>query len=838
MKTNRYQAALIFLSIFLAHINSGYALVLKELTPESQAKSHLEKGRYLDSEQKGKYHLTIEHGKPLIGSHSVDYLNDQVLNYILDSKGEFYVAPTSEVPFHSYLSGGQPVAAAGELVFRGDKIVSINNKSGHYRPNRNLLAQAVKKLQEQEALSENHVISEWSEPKLKREKVLVSEDSKNPRYLGTTEFNAKLRSAQTMNGGQGDPPAKKARVRYHLASQVVKAQSHYEKYERGLKDQRDFFSGLTAVLQVKPDTLSVDKDLVKNTDVAPTTLMYQFVNPKGEFRTKKEKLERSRDLLLKKKTKIETLKLEQLLFDPALQAQGHFESSSRVSLVGTETLLDSILPVYPKRILISDYGDYRILDKKQTKQLNTDFRRRRSELLYEIDSKLHEIDKILSKNDRLIQKLIERYPDMSANDREKAKSALLDGTLPYMASLAQCNRIQAKNALPERMHFIWIGSPMPKKYQKNFKSWIAMNPQATPILWYDPNYARIDEEPMSKVCRPPVACHDVHELMHDDSELLRGYELLTDKDKTRGRSEWASASDLIRVLALLKQGGVYSDVDAVCSACFTDMRSDNDKKLIASDIVYLRGGNQMFLPNSGLKCEDTSYLPQVSETLTPIVNNCFIAAQPDHPILNNLREQIRRNLRYMEKSKFLYSLFNSNLHRNDEAVFAYTSTIPFTRAIHQTASQVFGSKVTEEQTLSELDAEKAIRQGFEQVIETAPKSISNHKGDNTWANKNHSQNYIREVFQKVHAAVRDIDTDHFDNEMILNVEDTNERLESCKQNIENYALCLINLAHRSLAIIEGAEMKDSSVSSSEVSFHKKFLEILDSASESYMSKRK
>lgn len=60
--------------------------------------------------------------------------------FILSPAGETFFLPAifTHVPFlrirHSSLSSGEPVAAAGAMVVRQGKVISVNNQSGHYRP--------------------------------------------------------------------------------------------------------------------------------------------------------------------------------------------------------------------------------------------------------------------------------------------------------------------------------------------------------------------------------------------------------------------------------------------------------------------------------------------------------------------------------------------------------------------------------------------------------------------------------------------------------------------------------------------------------------------------------
>lgn len=56
--------------------------------------------------------------------------------YIMDVMGDIYYCFDAKYGriHHSTLAGGQPVAAAGELVIVNGALISVSNESGHYRP--------------------------------------------------------------------------------------------------------------------------------------------------------------------------------------------------------------------------------------------------------------------------------------------------------------------------------------------------------------------------------------------------------------------------------------------------------------------------------------------------------------------------------------------------------------------------------------------------------------------------------------------------------------------------------------------------------------------------------
>jgi hypothetical protein len=71
--------------------------------------------------------------------------------FVMNEQGEIFSSTFQEVAYlhHSSLSGGEKVAAAGELVVENGKLLAITNRSGHYRPGPKLTDQAIQSLREQ-----------------------------------------------------------------------------------------------------------------------------------------------------------------------------------------------------------------------------------------------------------------------------------------------------------------------------------------------------------------------------------------------------------------------------------------------------------------------------------------------------------------------------------------------------------------------------------------------------------------------------------------------------------------------------------------------------------------
>jgi hypothetical protein len=114
---------------------------------------------YVPQADRAKYTIKFEKGKVygstgrVYDTHApggVKAPGHEKAIYVMDASGDFYASTYEEVGrfHHSSLFGGEPVAAAGEIEIVDGKVVSINNKSGHYVPGKQELQQAVQSLGE------------------------------------------------------------------------------------------------------------------------------------------------------------------------------------------------------------------------------------------------------------------------------------------------------------------------------------------------------------------------------------------------------------------------------------------------------------------------------------------------------------------------------------------------------------------------------------------------------------------------------------------------------------------------------------------------------------------
>jgi hypothetical protein len=109
--------------------------------------------QYLSPEEREAYRLTFRDGmiygadgklfdtREAVSLHS----NMPKAIFVMDAAGDFFAAPHQILGrfHHSSLAAGGPVAAAGELLVLDGMLFQISNKSGHYRPGKLFMDQAL-----------------------------------------------------------------------------------------------------------------------------------------------------------------------------------------------------------------------------------------------------------------------------------------------------------------------------------------------------------------------------------------------------------------------------------------------------------------------------------------------------------------------------------------------------------------------------------------------------------------------------------------------------------------------------------------------------------------------
>lgn len=186
------------------------------------------------------------------------------------------------------------------------------------------------------------------------------------------------------------------------------------------------------------------------------------------------------------------------------------------------------------------------------------------------------------------------------------------------------------NQIPGVVHFIWLGSPVPSKYQASIKNW-ALHATDFPKtwLWYDSKFVAA-EKMSTDFDGSSVVCCDVNtvEALLTDCYLKESGRVRrldgdskSDPGSVAEKPNWGAASDLLRALILYKFGGLYCDTD-------NTWKGDNCKVLpsLTSPIWYRYTENNA------------------------IVND-FIAAPPGSDIIRLYSELQHSNLRKLYKGE-------------------------------------------------------------------------------------------------------------------------------------------------------------------------------------------
>jgi mannosyltransferase OCH1-like enzyme len=140
-------------------------------------------------------------------------------------------------------------------------------------------------------------------------------------------------------------------------------------------------------------------------------------------------------------------------------------------------------------------------------------------------------------------------------------------------------------AIPKRLHFIWVGSPMPERLQVNVQRWRDMHPDWTTYVWTDKNI--------------PIL---------RNGDLYRRAKQLVPADAV-GQFR----ADIIRYELLYDFGGFYADVDTV------------PLKLIDDALT----GHQVFAA-----MEDRNW-----------IGNTYLGAVPGHKIFRDLVGLLPKNVK-------------------------------------------------------------------------------------------------------------------------------------------------------------------------------------------------
>ena len=85
----------------------------------------------------------------------------------------------------------------------------------------------------------------------------------------------------------------------------------------------------------------------------------------------------------------------------------------------------------------------------------------------------------------------------------------------------------AQTMLPKHVHYVWVGGPLPDAQKAYVETWRRANPGYAFTLW---NESNIDFS----------------------TQIIR---------KAYDQKKWAKVADIVRLMAVLKHGGIYLNTD-------------------------------------------------------------------------------------------------------------------------------------------------------------------------------------------------------------------------------------------------------------------------------------
>lgn len=119
--------------------------------------------------------------------------------------------------------------------------------------------------------------------------------------------------------------------------------------------------------------------------------------------------------------------------------------------------------------------------------------------------------------------------------------------------------------IPKIVHFVWVGNPLPTKYQDNIKNWRDMNPDYEIKLWIDRDLLTTEQlEEMKKYAeKNKITLVDIVDKINDENNpVWSKADLSVYYDNVVGENRnWGIASNVLRMHILFEEGGLYLDTD-------------------------------------------------------------------------------------------------------------------------------------------------------------------------------------------------------------------------------------------------------------------------------------
>lgn len=150
------------------------------------------------------------------------------------------------------------------------------------------------------------------------------------------------------------------------------------------------------------------------------------------------------------------------------------------------------------------------------------------DLINDWDNSIYNIEEFLDLNKFKLKKLYKKRTNCDLNK--------------IITNYDDCLKFKESVTLPKKIHFIWIGNKIPEKYISNIKSYVNHNKKYEIILWTDDEKLSID---------------GIKTKIIDTKNLYFHQE-----------KNYAAKADILRYEIIYNYGGIYCDIDSICTKPF------------------------------------------------------------------------------------------------------------------------------------------------------------------------------------------------------------------------------------------------------------------------------
>lgn len=158
------------------------------------------------------------------------------------------------------------------------------------------------------------------------------------------------------------------------------------------------------------------------------------------------------------------------------------------------------------------------------------------------------------------------------------------------------------NSIPRKIHFIWLGpKAFPEDSTQNVISWQKLHPDWEIFFWTDSKDR-------------PIPVPGMKKRLVQEFDFEQFAPLISKSDN------WGEKSDLMRIIILLREGGLYADHDITCVRSWDNFAASYDFVTAFQRVRYL----------SSL---DSYVTPEIS----------LMLSRPNHPILKKMMKKILTN---------------------------------------------------------------------------------------------------------------------------------------------------------------------------------------------------